>query len=255
MNVSREFHAHAGNYTPGGNSCRYIVVHNTGNTASARSEASYAQNDQHESSYHYVLDGSECYQVLDDTDTAWAVGAWRGCTQYIGNGESISIEVCSDGVPFTDAEVSMLSELVQTLMQRHGIDGGHVVRHRDCHSGHKDCPAAYVDDGAWQALKARIVEGTQTSGSEEEEMQVIIHPSAPKDMGNALYYFNGSEIYMLSSPDQATALDMVSTAVYGHAVKRYEMNGTDDPWFSRLVEACGGVIHQCPHDLETIRYE
>ena len=78
MQISREYHAHSGNYNAGGNSCRYIVVHNTGNTANARAEARFAQNDQHPSSYHYVLDGSECFQILDDTDTAWAVGAWSG---------------------------------------------------------------------------------------------------------------------------------------------------------------------------------
>ena len=167
MQVSREFHAHSGNYTPGGNSCQYIVVHNTGNTASARSEASYAQNNRHDSSYHYVLDGSNpVYQILDDTDTAWAVGAWSGCTAYIRNNQSISIEVCSNGTPFTSAEISQLTELVGYLMSKHGIPASRVVRHYDCHSGHKNCPAAYTSQGAWNELHAIITGGEVLTGDD-----------------------------------------------------------------------------------------
>ena len=139
--ISREFHAHAGNYTPGGNAPRYIVVHYTAITASARQEATYAATNQHPSSYHFVLDGGgTIYQLLDVTDTAWAVGAWAGATQLIGNSESVSIEVCNDGRQFTTDEVAELRWLVRKLMGELGIDADHVVRHFDCHTGRKDCP-------------------------------------------------------------------------------------------------------------------
>ena len=160
--ISRAYHAHSGNYTPGGNSCRYIVVHNTGNTAPARNEASYAQNNQHPSSYHYVLDGGgTIYQVLSDSDTAWAVGAWAGARQLIGNNESISIEVCSDGTEFTEAEQQELTWLVQMLMAKWGIPADRVVRHWDCHTGRKNCPAYYsgASNPAWDALHERITGG------------------------------------------------------------------------------------------------
>ena len=69
--ISRAYHAHSGNYTPGGNKPKYIVVHYTANTASALNEAKYANNNQHASSYHFVLDGAgTIYQILDVTDTA-----------------------------------------------------------------------------------------------------------------------------------------------------------------------------------------
>lgn len=165
--INHDYTAHDGNYTPGGNSCDYIVVHNTGNTANAAQEASYAANDEHPSSYHYVLDGDEIYQLLCDTDTGWSVGAWPGCEQYIGNGESISIEVCSNGDPFTDDEIAQLGWLVRMLMDAHGIDKDHVVRHYDCHSGHKDCPAAYVDEDAWAELRNRIFDGSDERDEDE----------------------------------------------------------------------------------------
>lgn len=162
MDIIHDYTAHDGNYTPGGNRCRYIVVHNTGNSASANAEARYAQNSQHPSSYHYVLDGLECYQLLDDTDTAWAVGAWSGARQIIANSESISIEVASDGEEFSDAEQRQLRDLVAMLMERHSIDADHVVRHYDCHTGHKDCPAYYAGSGnkAWDNLHDYITGGT-----------------------------------------------------------------------------------------------
>ena len=155
--ISREFHAHAGNYTPGGNAMRYIVVHYTGGPGSARNTAIWSNNDRHDSSFHYVLDGTgTIYQILDDWDTAWAVGAWPGYTQLIGNNESISIEVCSDGEPFSASEIEELRWLTLKLMREHGIPADRVVRHYDCHTGRKECPAPYIDWDRWIALRNTI---------------------------------------------------------------------------------------------------
>ena len=160
--ISRAYHAHSGNYKPGGNSHRYIVVHYTGNTASALKEAMFAQNNYHESSYHFVLDGGGViYQILDVTDTAWSVGAWKGETQLIGNNETINIEVCNNGGLFSDAEIDELAWLVRKLMSDYNIDEDHVVRHWDCHTGRKMCPYAYAGYGnyEWNVLKDYITEG------------------------------------------------------------------------------------------------
>ena len=153
--ISRAYHAHSGNYTPGGNRQKYIIVHYTANIASAIQEAQYASNDQHPSSYHYVLDGSGViYQLLDLKDTAWAVGGWTGTTQLIGNNESISIEVCNDGGPFTTGQIAELRWLVRMLMVDLGIDADHVVRHFDAHTGRKECPYYYAgfNNKKWEAL-------------------------------------------------------------------------------------------------------
>lgn len=162
MRINHTYRAHTGNYTPGGNSHRWIVVHNTANTASAAAEARYAETNRHDSSYHFVLDGSgTIYQLLDVTDTAWAVGAWRGCTSYVKNNESINIEVCATS-RFTADETAELRELVRYLMLTYGIAADHVIRHRDAHSGHKCCPRGYCPDGddpdgsAWAALHDTI---------------------------------------------------------------------------------------------------
>jgi len=165
--ISRAFTCHPSRYSPGGNSCRYIVVHYTANDAPARNEANNVMynNDGRKASAQYYLDGhGTIYQVMEDDDTAYAVGAWPGNTQYIGNSESISIEVCNDGGPFTIDEIAELRWLVQLLMERHGIPESRVVRHYDCQggpAGRKACPYWYTPEGgggdaAWNTLKDTI---------------------------------------------------------------------------------------------------
>ena len=145
-------------YTHGGNSCEYIVVHNTANTASAVNEARNLANNYAASSFHYAVDDSDVVQCVHDYDTAWAVGAWAGTRQLIGNNQSISIEVCSPGTQFSQKSIENLRKLVLHLMEYYGIPASNVVRHWDCHTGRKNCPNYYAGSGnvAWAQLHAYI---------------------------------------------------------------------------------------------------
>lgn len=215
MNISREFHAHTGNYVPGGNSCQYIVIHYTGAAGSARNTAQWSQNDRHNSSFHYVLDGSECFQILEDTDTAWAVGAWKGTKAYVKNNQSISIEVCSSGEPFTAAEIAMLCELVPALMAKHGIAADHVVRHYDCHSGHKECPAPYVDSAAWSALHAQITSG-KAQASKPASSKTSSSKTSSKKAASKKVTVKDAQKWLNSNYSTGLAVD----DIYGPATKR-----------------------------------
>lgn len=156
-------------YTHGGNSRKYIVVHNTGNTATAEQEAKNLHNNPGQASFQYTLDDKDIYQCVHDYDTAWAVGKWAGTTAYIRNNESISIEVCNPGTKFTDAEIDRLHWLVRDLMEYYNIPASNVVRHWDCHSGRKACPAYYAgaNNKAWNSLHALI-----TSPYEKEQKKM-----------------------------------------------------------------------------------
>lgn len=233
MQISREFHAHSGNYNRGGNYPRFIVVHNTGNTANARAEARFAQNDQHPSSYHYVLDGNECFQILDDTDTAWAVGAWAGTYQIIGNRESVSIEVCSNGTEFTSQEIKQLTELVGILMDRWDIPAERVVRHYDCHSGHKDCPAFYVNQSRWNALWSVITSGIIKEDEIDMGMECIIQPNGKK----YLVYYDGHKCHPLAHPDEVTAIQTVAQATLGKKLPQIALGKDGAPWATRFKAA------------------
>lgn len=146
-----------GRYTPGGNSPRYIVVHNTANTATAVQEANNLHNNAGQSSFHYAVDDTDVVHCVHDYDAAWAVGAWTGTTAYITNFESISTEVCNAGTEFTEASKKNLRALVLHLMEYYDIPADRVVRHYDCHSGHKLCPMFYSQHvDKWNELHAYI---------------------------------------------------------------------------------------------------
>lgn len=149
----------------GGKAIDYIVVHYTGGKGSALDNARYFQSGPGNASAHYFIDGrGVVYQIIDDADTAWA------CGNFDFNQRSVSIEVCSDGEDFSEAEITELAEVVKLLMVRYGIPEGRVIRHHDCYDvamndavgagswidPRKACPAPYVDDDKWYALWERI---------------------------------------------------------------------------------------------------
>lgn len=156
--VTQRIWARADRYTKGGNSRRYIGVHNTANTASAVNEARNLANNAGKSSFQYAVDDADIVQCVHDYDTAWAVGAWSGARQLIGNNQIISIEVCNPGTQFSQASIENLRRLVLHLMEYYGIPASNVVRHWDCHTGRKRCPAYYSGAGNrdWGQLHAYI---------------------------------------------------------------------------------------------------
>lgn len=158
MKINSDYPCKSTRYLKSANSRRYIVIHNTANTATAKQEAMNCHNNAGQSSFHYVLDGNEIYSSVPVSYIAWSVGAWSGCKQLIGNSESISIEVCSNGVDFTSKQQNQLSELVKYLMRKFNIPKSRIVRHYDCHTGHKRCPYAYSGTKANEAKWAKLVE-------------------------------------------------------------------------------------------------
>lgn len=53
---------------------KWVVVHNTWNTAPARSEALYMLGNNNNTSFHYVVDEKEAYQLIEETRNAWHAG-------------------------------------------------------------------------------------------------------------------------------------------------------------------------------------
>lgn len=158
MNVSTEFLASPETYTAGrgGNEVDGIVVHYTGGAGTARQNAIYFSGGNRNASAHYFVDGSgTAYLSVPEGDTAWAVG------NFAANQRTISIEVVSDGEPFSRAELDELRELVGDLMRRYGVPAERVMRHYDAYDfygglgggwvdPHKACPAPYTYDGDWK---------------------------------------------------------------------------------------------------------
>lgn len=121
------------------NPCRFITIHNTGNSsagANAKSHANYLFNLDSAISWHYTVDDKEIYQHIPDNETAWHAGDGTNGT---GNRQSIGIEICmnSDGELLKATDNA--TELTAYLMKKHGIPLENVKQH-NFWSG-KNCPS------------------------------------------------------------------------------------------------------------------
>jgi N-acetylmuramoyl-L-alanine amidase CwlA len=137
---------------------KYIVVHYTAGTGSARNNCIYFSNGNRNASAHYFIDDDSIYEYADPKAYAtWHCGDGGG--KYgITNANSIGIEVVNTGNAFSEAEIEKLAWLVQKLMADFNVPADRVVRHYD--ASRKSCPAYYVKNSAkWTELHARITTG------------------------------------------------------------------------------------------------
>ena len=264
-------------FTRGREGCAigHIVVHYTGAAGGAVDNGRYFAGGARGASAHYFVDSTAIVQSVADSDTAWAVGNWGA------NLRTLSIEVCSAGEDFTQGERERLRWLVRTLMERHGIDADHVIRHYDVYDRyrniggrwidpHKCCPAPYAPNGGdssgakWRELHAYITSGAD--GAEEtdekptieevDEMAatgfgVIVNPQNAISAGHpgGLYRLTADKVFHYSNADQPRADDILSQAMCGEAVPRLDMAPYGSaPWFDRMVQARGGwdAVVDCP---------
>ncbi len=141
-----------------GQAIKYIVVHYTAGSmraypAALRNCKFFASANRNASAHYFIDEGDTIYQSVLDEDTAWSVGAKKYVHLECRNYNSISIEVCSDGM-FSEKEIVNLRWLVKKLQKKYGIPDDHVIRHFDVTG--KSCPAYYVDGKRWHQLRERI---------------------------------------------------------------------------------------------------
>ena len=79
------------------------------------------------------------------------------------NADTIHIEVCykRQSGEFEEKSITALGELVRSLMKKHAIPAGKVVRHYDLTG--KLCPAYYIDEARWNSLHERITSESKSS--------------------------------------------------------------------------------------------
>lgn len=121
-----------------------IVVHNTANDASARSEIAYMTNNDYETSFHYAVDDKEIVQGIEENRNGWHASDGNGK----GNREGIAIEICyskSGGDRFIKAEQNAV-DLIVDILKRYGWGIDRVTKHQD-YGNHKYCPHRTLDMG------------------------------------------------------------------------------------------------------------
>ena len=158
------------NYSKGNSGRKYIVIHYTGNTTdTAKANANYFKSTNRGASAHYFVDATTVYEVVDPSNTAWAVGRNFGSNNLFGkctNYNSISIEMCSTSGKISDATFNNTVQLTKKLMKTYGISASNVVRHYDVCS--KRCPGwlGWIpsNETIWKKFKS-LLTGTTTAST------------------------------------------------------------------------------------------
>lgn len=152
--------AHATNYTKGRTKTidRIVVHYTAGDGDTAEGNGRYFAGANRKASAHYFVDENSVVQSVSDSDTAWHAGNWAM------NCRSIGVEMCSkkdkNGIYYIPAKtVNNAQYLIKCLMKAYGVPLSGIIRHYDVTG--KKCPAPMVDETAWNAFKAGLVETTE----------------------------------------------------------------------------------------------
>lgn len=204
------------------NAIKYIILHYVGAVSTAKNNAEYFYDKFRGASAHYFVDEKEIWQVVEDNDSSWAIGADK---YYNGarNTNSISIEMCcytnSKGkLDIKEEVVEKSIELTKYLMKKYDIDIDHVIRHYD--ATRKVCPAPFVnDESRWNDFKKLLVEEDTLNNESERAIDTI-----------KVMHQNG--LNLRKEPN--TSSNIIKAFVKGTSLKIYEVSGnwgrTDGGW-------------------------
>lgn len=129
-----------------------IVIHNTGNDATAENEIKYMHGNSKQISFHFAVDDKEIVQGIELNKNAWHAGDGNGR----GNREGIAIEICyskSGGERWQKA-VQNAADLTAKLLNDYGWGIEKVTKHQD-YSG-KYCPQRILDEYGWDNFLALV---------------------------------------------------------------------------------------------------
>ena len=151
---------------------KFIILHYVGAVSTAKNNAEYFYDKYRGASAHYFVDDKEIWQVVEDNDASWAIGADKYYTDA-RNSNSISVEMCC--YTMTNGNINVAKEveekaveLVKMLMKKYNIDVNHVIRHYD--ATRKNCPAPFVKDAErWDNFKKKLQEQSTEEETEERE--------------------------------------------------------------------------------------
>lgn len=146
---------------------KWIILHYVGAVSTAKNNAEYFYDKFRGASAHYFIDENEIWQVVEDNDSAWAIGANKYYTDA-RNTNSISIEMCcynnNGKIDIKEEVVNKAIELTKELMKKYDIDAEHVIRHYD--ATRKNCPAPFVnDESRWNDFKKALGDKTTNNTS------------------------------------------------------------------------------------------
>lgn len=155
---------------------KYIVWHYTANDGDTdEANANYFKRKNLKASAHYFVDDDSITISVPDTYVAWSVGGSRysnykttGGAKYYKictNSNSLNIELCdtvrNDSYNVSEKTLNNAIELTRDLMKKYNIPIENIIRHFDVTG--KSCPAYFVNNTKWNAVKTRISNLTTVS--------------------------------------------------------------------------------------------
>lgn len=135
---------------------KYVVVHDTGNSAPATNEISYMISNNNQVSFHIAVDENMAIQGLPLDRNAWACGDGANGN---GNRKGISVEICRPTNPdrnlYDKSEENAVYVVARLLYKFNiGIDG--LKRHYDFATNKKQCPNVIIRENRWDGFKGRV---------------------------------------------------------------------------------------------------
>lgn len=135
---------------------KYVVVHDTANSAPAKNEISYMISNGNEVSFHVAVDEKEAIQGIPFNRNSWSCGD-GGKGQ--GNRYGISVEICrptnSDRTLYDKSEENAVYVCAR-LLYKFGLGINNLKQHHDFASNGKNCPAVIRNEGRWESFKSRV---------------------------------------------------------------------------------------------------
>ena len=155
---------------------RYIVIHDTANTAAgadAKAHFNYFNGGDRSSSADIFVDDHSAWYVNDYTKYySWHCGDGKG--KYgITNANSVGVEMCINADGDYAATMQNMAEVVRALMADLNIPIDRVVRHYD--ASRKNCPGSMSGNGwaKWNEFKNMLESEELTMSQYEILMEKI----------------------------------------------------------------------------------
>ena len=165
VTINRDYISRKNTYA-GANAPKYIVIHETDNTAKGAGAQRHAQAQAAghlSTSVHYYSGSDGVYQTAEHSDGTWSIGKEYGgnhVARDANNRNSINIEICVNQDGDYNVARQNAIELVKYLIRTTGIQADHVIRHFDAKGKH--CPRKMMDNPAlWDDFKNQICDTTR----------------------------------------------------------------------------------------------
>ncbi|MCB9261959.1 MAG: SH3 domain-containing protein [Flavobacteriales bacterium] len=196
-------------------STKGIIIHwtaNSGTNANAMAHYNYFQNHDVGASAHFFVDSNQIIEIIPDNEEAYHVGSRyssgytdlantiRG-THYTPNAFLIGVEMCVNPESDWDLTQKNTIDLVNHLMQKHGLNANQVWRHYDITL--KDCPKMMTneEDEAWGRFKQILTSGNFPDESKKIGLGTVNSQDLNVRMGNGTFFKKVGQLALNSQVD------------------------------------------------------